>query len=85
MQTSISSSDVIDQQKANINSRIAALCSAIKGKGIRLWVVAFNTALTSQLTSCASPNSSFTADNSAELNSRFQSIAENIADLRLTD
>lgn len=85
MQTSTSSSDVIDQQKANINSRIAALCSAIKGKGIRLWVVAFNTALTSQLTSCASPNSSFTADNSAELNSRFQSIAENIADLRLTD
>ena len=29
------------------------LCKAIKAKGIRLWVVAFNTTLTTDMTECA--------------------------------
>ena len=72
-------------QLTRYTTRYKELCKAIKAKGIRLWVVAFNTTLTTDMSTCASPNSSFTANNSAGLNTAFQSIAEQIADLRLTD
>lgn len=72
-------------QETNVRRRYRQLCTAIKAKGIRLWVVAFNTSLTSDLTECASSNSSFVANNAAELADRFAEIAEQIADLRLTD
>ncbi|MEM1131640.1 MAG: pilus assembly protein TadG-related protein [Pseudomonadota bacterium] len=72
-------------QLGNVETRYTELCKAIKAKGIRLWVVAFNTALTTELTTCASPNSSFVANNSTELSQRFATIAEQIAELRLTE
>ena len=64
--------------------RYLAICEAIKGKGIRLWVIAFGTTLTDDLTTCASTGSSFTAENSVKLNAAFQNIAKQISELRLT-
>ncbi|MEO1045070.1 MAG: TadE/TadG family type IV pilus assembly protein [Pseudomonadota bacterium] len=69
----------------NRTTRYKEMCKAIKAKGIRLWVVAFNTALTTDLTECASANSSFVANNATELGQRFAAIAEQIAELRLTE
>lgn len=64
--------------------RYLALCQAIKAKGIRLWVIAFGTTLTADMETCASSGSSFTAANSASLNTAFQNIARQISELRLT-
>ena len=64
--------------------RYLAICESIKGKGIRLWVIAFGTTLTADLQTCASSGSSFTAANSVSLNTAFQNIAKQISELRLT-
>ncbi|WP_052129572.1 pilus assembly protein [Sphingomonas sp. 35-24ZXX] len=64
--------------------RYLAICEAIKGKGIRLWVIAFGTTLTTDLQTCASGGSAYTAANSTSLNTAFQNIAKQISELRLT-
>ncbi|GGB60591.1 pilus assembly protein [Blastomonas aquatica] len=64
--------------------RYLAICEAIKGKGIRLWVIAFGTTLTNDLQTCASTGSAYTAANSTALNTAFQNIAKQISELRLT-
>ncbi|MDM7955636.1 pilus assembly protein [Blastomonas sp.] len=64
--------------------RYLAICEAIKGKGIRLWVIAFGTTLTTDLQTCASTGSAYTASNSSALNTAFQNIAKQISELRLT-
>ncbi|WP_373487149.1 pilus assembly protein [Blastomonas sp.] len=64
--------------------RYLAICEAIKGKGIRLWVIAFGTTLTTDLQTCASSGSAFTAADSGQLNTAFQNIAKQISELRLT-
>lgn len=64
--------------------RYLAICEAIKGKGIRLWVIAFGTELTADMTTCSSSGSAFTAANSNSLNTAFQNIAKQISELRLT-
>jgi len=69
------------------NSRAARLlvaCSAARRENITVWVVAFGTALSQNLTDCASPGRAFTADDPDELNARFREIAQQIAELRLT-
>jgi Flp pilus assembly protein TadG len=65
-------------------ARFQALCAAIKAKGIRIWVIATATALTSNLTTCASPNSAYTAASSSELTNAFNSIARQIGELRIS-
>ncbi|OYW45211.1 MAG: hypothetical protein B7Z08_08710 [Sphingomonadales bacterium 32-68-7] len=65
-------------------SRSAALCEAIKARGIRLWVVAFGTSLQTWMSTCASPDSSFEADDAAELEEHFQEIANQVGELRVT-
>ncbi len=70
-------------QKARHNSRFLAVCAAAKAKGIRVWVIAFASDLTSQLTQCASTDSSFTAKNATQLNAAFQEIAKNVGELRV--
>ncbi|MEL7706734.1 TadE/TadG family type IV pilus assembly protein [Citromicrobium bathyomarinum] len=85
MQTSNSQTAIRNEQHTRLTRRYKELCKAIKAKGIRLWVVAFNTTLTTDMTECASPNSSYTANNSGALNDAFGQIAEEIADLRLVD
>ena len=71
--------------RANRTTRFKEMCRAIKAKGIRLWVVAFNTGLSTDLSECASPNSSFVATGAADLKARFEEIAEQVAELRLTE
>ncbi|MEZ5708736.1 MAG: Tad domain-containing protein [Blastomonas sp.] len=65
-------------------SRTLAICEAIKGKGMRLWVVAFGTGLTDDLRTCASDGSAFEASNASQLTNTFTQIAQKISELRLT-
>ncbi|QSR18140.1 pilus assembly protein TadG [Novosphingobium sp. KA1] len=71
-------------ETANHTKRFLAVCEAIKAKGIRLWVIAFTSTLSSDLTTCASANSSYTAANATELSTAFQEIAKQVGELRLT-
>ncbi|GGZ01952.1 pilus assembly protein TadG-related protein [Novosphingobium colocasiae] len=64
-------------------SRFLAACAAIKDKGIRVWVIAFTASLSTDLTTCASPNSSYTASDAAGLNTAFQTIAKEVGELRV--
>lgn len=65
------------------DDRLLAMCSAIKARGVRLWVIAFSTSLTSSLSACASPDSAFTPDTSSALNTAFQEIARDVGELRI--
>jgi Flp pilus assembly protein TadG len=69
---------------ARHTARFLALCEATKAKGIRVWVVAFGTSLTSDLSNCASENSAYSAASSAALNTAFQQIAKQVGELRIT-
>jgi hypothetical protein len=73
-------------QYTNHRARYLAICEAIKARGIRLWVIAFgaDVELSSDLTSCASPNSAFKAADSDDLNTYFQEIANQVGELRIT-
>lgn len=70
-------------QASRHSARFRMVCDQIKSKGIRIWVIAFTSALSSDLENCASTNSSFTASNSDQLNSAFQEIAKNVGELRV--
>ena len=65
-------------------ARFRAICDAVKAKGIRIWVIGYTSALTSDLSYCASPNSSYTAFTSSEINTAFQQIAKQIGELRIS-
>ncbi len=78
----------VDPTKADqdtlVADRTAALCTAIKAKGITVWTIAFGTPSTTMLTDCASaPGNAFNAANTAALNTTFSDIAARIANLRL--
>jgi Flp pilus assembly protein TadG len=64
-------------------ARFQAMCDMARREKISVWVIAFGTTLTSNLTACADGGRAFSATNSAELQSRFTTIASEIADLRL--
>ena len=76
--------DGYSNQDDRHNQRLLAVCSAAKAKGIRVWVIAVSTSLTTQLESCASSESAFTARNATQLNAAFQEIAKNVGELRVT-
>ncbi len=76
-------SDGSTNQYQRHSQRFRAVCEAAKAKGIRVWVVAFATDLTPDLSSCASANSAFVSTNPETLNATFAEIANSIADLRL--
>lgn len=67
-----------------VNARLDSICTAVKNKNITIWVVAFGTTLTSNLSSCASPGRAYQANNAAALNTAFNDIAAQISQLRLT-
>lgn len=73
-------------QYDNHRARYLAICQAIKARGIRLWVIAFgaDVTLSSDLQTCASPNSAFKADDAGQLNTQFQKIAKQVGELRIT-
>jgi Flp pilus assembly protein TadG len=64
--------------------RFVAVCGAAKARGIKVYVIGYGQSLTSDMTSCASPGSSFQAPTDGDLNSIFVSIARDIAALRLS-
>ncbi|MEM8918858.1 MAG: pilus assembly protein TadG-related protein [Pseudomonadota bacterium] len=72
------------QASTNHTARFAAVCEATKAKGIRVWVIAFATGLSTEMTNCASPNSAFTSTNASQLNAAFSTIAQSVSDLRLS-
>jgi hypothetical protein len=70
-----------------VNARFSALCTAVKNKGITLWVVYYGTtdaATTTRMTNCASANRFYPAANSTALINTFREIADQISQLRLT-
>ncbi|MDN3645368.1 pilus assembly protein [Pontixanthobacter aestiaquae] len=71
-------------QRDRHSARFLAVCQAAKAKGIRVWVIAFASALTDNLESCASTDSAFPAANAAQLNTAFQEIAKDVGELRVT-
>lgn len=76
--------DGVSSQASRHTSRFRAVCDAVKAKGIRIWVIAFGTSLTSDLEECASAQSAFAAADADELNEAFQEIAKNVGELRIT-
>ena len=65
--------------------RFRMICNAAKGKNISIWVIAFGTTLSTEMTECASnANQASTANDRDELIERFQQIGANIGALRLT-
>ncbi|MFM6829332.1 MAG: pilus assembly protein, partial [Novosphingobium sp.] len=75
--------DGSSNQTARHTARFRALCDAAKAKGFRVWVIAFASGMTTDLSYCASDNSSYTASNSTQLNTAFQEIAKNVGELRV--
>lgn len=73
---------------AQVNSRLEGLCTAVKNMNITLWVISFgngsNAATEKRLKDCATNGRSFTARDSAALQSTFKAIADQISMLRLT-
>ncbi len=70
------------------NSRLRILCEEAKKQGITVWVVVIKDGVSSDadLRGCASSASNFkSATNSAELISSFQTIAQSIGGLRITE
>ncbi len=65
-------------------ARFQAACRLARQENISVWVVAFGTDLSSNLSDCATPGRAFKADDSDELKERFRQIAQEIAALRLT-
>ncbi|MFT4055603.1 MAG: pilus assembly protein TadG-related protein [Novosphingobium sp.] len=78
----VTSDGSTDDEKRH-TQRFLATCEAIKAKGIRVWVVAFTSTLSSDLTTCASDDSSYTASSAADLNTAFQEIAKQVGELRV--
>ena len=73
------------EQDAIVEHRLTALCQAAQGRDTTVWVIAFGTTLTPLLSECASPGAhSFQANNAADLNTAFASIAANLAKLRVS-
>jgi Flp pilus assembly protein TadG len=66
------------------NSRFSAICEAIKAKNITIWVIAYDQTMTTELQNCASPGKSFYASDDTSLNVALQTIAQQIAELRLS-
>lgn len=75
--------DGYSNQAARHTARFRALCDAAKAKGLRVWVIAFASSLTTDLNYCASSNSSFLATNATQLNTAFQDIAKSVGELRV--
>lgn len=67
------------------SQRFKMICNSARGMNVSIWVVAFNTAVDSGLSECASSASqTVTAANRDELIEKFTEIGKNIGALRLT-
>jgi Flp pilus assembly protein TadG len=70
---------------ARHNQRFKMVCNEVKGLNTSIWVIAFGTALTPELSECASnANQASTIANRNALIAKFTEIGNNIGALRLT-
>lgn len=73
----------------NLDARTQAICKAVRDKNINVWVVAFgddiDAATETNLQNCASSGKYFRAVSVADIITQFNSIASQIAALRLTE
>jgi hypothetical protein len=66
------------------NARFVAECAAAKARNITVFVVGFGQTLNAQLTACATPGQAYYASDNASLKTAFQSIANQVAMLRIS-
>ncbi len=71
-------------QNTRHNARFLAVCNAAKARNITVFVVAFGTAMTTEMNTCATPGFAYTAGDNAALATAFGQIALKVAKLRLT-
>lgn len=72
-------------QTANHNARFLAACSAAKARNISIWTVALGLAATTELQQCASnAQQSLSSTSGSDLNTQFQTIAQRVARLRVS-
>ena len=71
-------------QLADHNARFLAECAAAKARNIKVFVIGFSQALTTQLTTCASPGQAYYASDNASLQTAFKTIANQVAMLRIS-
>jgi Flp pilus assembly protein TadG len=72
------------QQAQRHQQRFNLLCSAVKAKKVSIWVVAFASALDSNLKTCATNEAqASTSSNTSDLTAKFVEIGKNIGSLRL--
>ncbi|WP_188658722.1 TadE/TadG family type IV pilus assembly protein [Sphingomonas metalli] len=64
-------------------ARFRVVCDAAKRKGVTIYVVALGTAITPDLTYCASPGQTYQASSTQQLTDAFRNIAQRIAMLRI--
>ena len=78
------SSSCSDQYNRHLK-RFNMVCNAAKSLGASIWVIAFGTTLSTDMTNCASnANQASTSSNRDQLIARFREIGSNIGALRLT-
>lgn len=88
LQTDSASAPTTSQLNTLTNSRMLALCTAVKNMDITLWVVSYGSDVSSttntRLQQCATPGKFFQYTPGVSLTSQFKQIAGQIAALRLT-
>ncbi len=67
-----------------VENRFAFACEEVKKRNITVWVVSFGIAPNPVLQACAGADKYFAADDAAELQQAFSSIAERMGELRVT-
>lgn len=67
-----------------VEDRFLFLCGEAKKRNISIWLVAYGTELSDTMNECAGPGHAFQADSADELADRFATIANTIADLRIS-
>ena len=65
------------------NARFLAACGRAKELGYTVWVIGFGTALSSELTTCATAGRAYFAADTTALTNTFRFIAGQVADLRI--
>jgi Flp pilus assembly protein TadG len=67
-----------------VEARFAFACAEAKKRNVTLWLIAFGTIMNPVFEECAGPGHTFQADNGDELADAFSTIANRVADLRIT-
>ena len=69
---------------ATVEKRFGVACAEVKKRNINVWVIGFGTTLNPVMIQCAGPGHSFEAQNAAQLQDVFSSIAAHLGDLRIS-